>query len=356
MIQSPRIFEDDRLPHDLLHRDAELQTLSRAWRPVLHDERAADILLSGPSGVGKTVLIRHGLNRLCDATDVSTAHVRCLGLTPGDILRSILGDLGHDPAGNQPVDELRWILQDTIDGPLVVVLDEADGIAKNDALDHLVRIRQLALVVITHEPEQWLSDVSSPVRDRLVGKGSTQLRLERYGDPELADILERRADLGLRPDSVRREQLRAIAGQSVGVARDAIQTLRAAAENAEERGHGRILDDDVEDAYERARHRIREANLRSLPYHHQVLYALVQEAGSTPGADLHARYDAVADDAYRGTRWTPIGRRARRNKLRKLKEYDLIEIEGDGSGRQYTVQDEQISSHATINDTNLTIS
>ncbi|MFB6228253.1 MAG: Cdc6/Cdc18 family protein [Halobacteriales archaeon] len=256
-----------------------------------------------------------------------------MGLTPGDTLRSILGDLGHDPPGNQPVDELRWILQDTIDGPLVVVLDEADGIAKNDALDHLVRIRQLALVVITHEPERWLSDVPGPVRDRLVGKGSTRLRLERYGTRELTDILERRADLGLRPESVRREQLRAIAGESVGVARDAIQTLRAAAENAEERGHGRILDDDVEDAYERARHRIREANLRSLPYHHQVLYALVQEAGSIPGADLHARYDAVADDVYRDTRWTPIGRRARRNELRKLTEYDLIEIEGDGSGR-----------------------
>jgi hypothetical protein len=34
----------------------------------------------------------------------------------------------------------------------------------------------------------------------------------------------------------------------------------------------------------------------------------------------------------------------------------LIPAEGDGSGRQYTVQDEQISSHTTINDTNLTIS
>jgi Cdc6-like AAA superfamily ATPase len=356
MITSPRIFDDDRLPRDILHRDAELQTLSRAWRPVLHGERAADILLSGPSGVGKTVLIRHGLNRVHDATNVSTAHVRCLGLTPGDVLRSILGDLGHDPPGNQPVDELRWGLQDSIDGPLVVVLDEADGLANDDALKHLGQTRNLARVVITHDPERWLSNAPTAIRDRLVGEGSNRLRLDRYGARELVDILERRADRGLRHDSVHREQLETIAAESAGVARDAIQTLRAAAEIAEERGHGRILDDDLEDAYERARRRIREANLRSLPYHHQVLYAIVLEATSIPGGDLHERYDAVAEDAYRDTRWTPIGRRARRNKLSKLKEYDLIEIEGDGSGRRYTVQDEEISSHATINDTNLTIS
>jgi hypothetical protein len=43
---------------------------------------------------------------------------------------------------------------------------------------------------------------------------------------------------------------------------------------------------------------------------------------------LRDRYEAVADDVYRRRGLTPISERGRRLKLSKLKNYELIEVEG----------------------------
>jgi len=73
-----------------------------------------------------------------------------------------------------------------------------------------------------------------------------------------------------------------------------------------------------------------------------VLYELVRREGPLTGSELHERYDEVADDVYRGRQRTPIGRRARRDKLAKLREYDLVDVDGEGKSAEYSVCDESI--------------
>ena len=53
-----------------------------------------------------------------------------------------------------------------------------------------------------------------------------------------------------------------------------------------------VLDDD---SFERAQHSIRRANLRSLPFHHHALYALIHGAGEIPASELHARYEELSE-------------------------------------------------------------
>ncbi|ERJ05699.1 hypothetical protein HLRTI_002321 [Halorhabdus tiamatea SARL4B] len=48
-----------------------------------------------------------------------------------------------------------------------------------------------------------------------------------------------------------------------------------------------IRDADIDGAYEREGHKTRVANVQSLPYHHQVLYALIHNAGACMGQALH---------------------------------------------------------------------
>jgi Cdc6-like AAA superfamily ATPase len=62
-----------------------------------------------------------------------------------------------------------------------------------------------------------------------------------------------------------------IANHVAGVACFSIQSLRAAAELADERLHTKIEYEDIEDSYERALHRIRQSNLDSLPIYHHIL-------------------------------------------------------------------------------------
>jgi len=78
-------------------------------------------------------------------------------------------------------------------------------------------------------------------------------------------------------------------------------------------------------AYERAQTRIRRHTLASIPFHHQICYAIVWEGDECSMSAFNDRYDAIATAVYEGIDRTPIGKRARRNKLRKLDRYDLVD-------------------------------
>jgi len=343
MITRPEVFDDEHLPNRLYHREGAVETLTHAWAPTRHGDCGEDVLVYGPSGVGKTAVTKHTLHRL---TGVHTAHVRCLGQTTGDILRGVLEDLpGSDPVGNEPLEDLDLQLRERVNQPVVVVLDEADGLPATDALGRLLDVPLLSVVVITHDPDDWLARVDDRVRRRLAGH---ELGLDRYGVDELADILEARARLGLPPSSVSREHLEQIADEVAGVAREGIQSLRAAAELAGERGHSQVREPDVDDAYERARRWIRESNLQSLPIHHHVIYEIVRRWGPLQAGELHERYEQIAEAALSGVDRTPLSERARRNKLTKLVEYDLIEVEGQSRDRIYEATDPRITTPGVV--------
>lgn len=346
MITDKRVFEDTYLPRQLLHRDQEVAQLSREFRPIVDGNPGGDALISGPSGVGKTVLARHTLNRLESTANVEHAHLRCLGMTDTDILLALLEAV---PSGPDDInrnrftsaDGLRYSLQDVLDEPFVVVLDEADGVAHTNAIDHLARVRNLSTVVISHESTDWLARIDRDHRIRF--EGDHHLRLERYGVDELFDILQIRAERGLRHSVIDRDQLRYIADQVAGVARYGIQTVRAAAEIADERDHDTIRDADIDDAFSRAQRRIRKQTLNSLLIHHHVLYALIHSAGEIPAPELHSRYDDIAEDCYYDRALEPIGKRSRRNKLQKLAGYGLIEWDGEHQHRRYRPVDDTIA-------------
>ena len=351
MITDRRVFDEDYLPRTLPHRSQEINQIARAVEPAIHDEPADDLLVHGPSGVGKTALSQHALQRLQERGGVPFAHVESMGRSTAGVLRAVLEGLpGPSPRQNTPQEDLATMLHDRIgrDQPAIAILDEADDLPAIDALDRLADVDGLTLIAICHDPEAWLARVPDDVRHRVSGQ---EVHLERYGVDELADILAERARLCLPARAVERAQLETIADEVAGVARFGIQSLRAAAEIADEREHRGIQNADVQDAFERARHDVRQAALNSLPFHHHVLYELIRDAGDegiAPG-ELHDRYESVADDVYRDRERTPISERSRRNKLRKLVAYDLID-HADGRHDVHRALDERVQSQITGGD------
>ena len=115
MIIDFRVFEDVYLPRELMHRESEVGQLSRAFQPALSGSAPHNALISGPSGVGKTVLARHTLNRLEKRAPVSHAHIRCLGKSTGAILREALrqhpADVGEQFSRSTPVDDIYQLLR-----------------------------------------------------------------------------------------------------------------------------------------------------------------------------------------------------------------------------------------------------
>jgi len=341
MIVDERVFADDHLPQQILHRESETASLLRALGRTT-EPRRGDAIVYGPSGVGKTALTRWTIRRLSEERGVGTAYVRCLGASVATVACEVLEQLpGPDPAMNTPQEDLCLMLRDRVDEPLVVVLDEADDLAQTKVLPRLFDVPQISVVLVCHDVDSWLAAAEPTVRGRLSG---TEIRLRRYGVDALADILEECAHVGLVKDAVRRRVLEAIADEVAGVARDGIQTLRAAAELADRRERDRIGADLVDEAHEAAKRRIREHNLASLPLHHQVLYELLRVEDGLRGEELHGRYEQVAQDAYAGRPLTPVNKGSRRRHLRKLRDYDLVEAVGENRNREYQVLDKDVEA------------
>ncbi|GGN84468.1 Cdc6/Cdc18 family protein [Haloarcula pellucida] len=341
MIVDRSVFDDSHLPQRLQHRDAEVNQLARALEPAKQGDPADDLLISGPPGVGKSVLTRHTIDRLATRADVQYARIECMGQTTASIIRDVLGAIGDRPPQNTAREDLCLQLRERVTDPVVVVLDEASEVHETKALDRLADVEYISMVVICYDPDDWLSQAPNRIARRFHGR---QLRLDRYGVDELADILEPRAREGLEHGAVARDQLETIADEVAGVARFGIYSLLAAATLAKDRGHDEVLDVDVADAYPLAQEWMRQAALDSLAFHHHVLYEIIREAETIDSRTLHQRYDAIADDIYAGRQRTPLIKRTRRDKLAKLHGYDLIGQEGGTKDRIYWVLDESVRS------------
>lgn len=349
MILQPRVFRETRLPRKLVHRESEMAQVSRALQPALRSERPEDMLISGPSGVGKTTLARLFLDNPRSATDLDSAILSVLGETTGSVLRGAIDKHPSDVSVHRGVatDQLAGILRDAVNEPYVLVLDEADDLPETNALDELMSIPGVAVIAIAHDADKWLARIGQRYRSQF--DGEHHVRIDRYSPGELADILEPRAEQGLDLDAWSRPILEGVADEVAGRARDAIQTLKWAARLAGRRGHDCITNQDIVDGHGEARREIRAAALKSLPYHHHVLYELVRHDGPVRSHDLHEAYEAIAAEAYASRSSTPIGKRSRALKLRKLAEYDLVEWDNhDDNSRTYRPTDPRIESRIEV--------
>mgnify|MGYP006282615611 CR=1 FL=1 len=354
MITDPSVFEDDTPPRELMHRESEVETLLRAWGTTLGGQAGDEVIISGSSGVGKTTLAQHTIGRLEEQTDIAHAYVQCLGASPQKILATVLQahPTASFPAGEESLAALTETLRDAVSHPYIVILDEAEGLPKMNALDRLADVPQLSTVAIVHDPNRWRSRLSKEaVSERYTD--ATDVEVDKFGVNQLADILRARARAGLPSGVVDRSQLEWIADEVAGVARYGIQSLRAAADHADDRGSFEIEAEDIEACFEIAKRRIREINLRSLTVHHHVLYALIHAAGEITGVELHERYDTMAERVYADSRRTPIVRRTRRDRLRKLEEYGLIERTGGAGVTRYAPTDASIQPPIEVTNVSL---
>jgi Cdc6-like AAA superfamily ATPase len=339
MIERPQYFRESHIPQTLPHRQDELQRIATTLEPALKGDTPDDILLSGPSGVGKTVVATKAVRKLHERAGVRTAHLRCLGRSAGAIIQEAVEEHPRSPREDigqtTPVEQKAAALDDVADAYLLV-LDEADDVHKTDLFAHLADIEGVSYVAICHNPQEWMPSLPRAASRRLY----THIEFDRYSVPALTEILAQRARRGLAGDAIDQRTLEAIAERVGGVARLGIQTLFQAAQLAEADRRDQIERADVSPALEQAREAVRRSNLRSLPIGHLLVYHVIQQAGEIDAPDFHSRYDAIADDALAGrAKETPASNQTRRRYLDKLAEYDLVGWHGEKKGRTYFAMD-----------------
>lgn len=342
MIRDARVLRAGFVPREVEHRDAEVNHLSSILEPCTYGEPADTALVTGPSGAGKTCISKFVAEQLREEVlDVEVTYVNCWrNYTRFRTLYQILDDLGKTidiHRQSTPHDELIDRLQQ-YDGPrTVVILDEADQLEDPDVIYNLHSLPQFAVICIANSEEELFSRVDGRLVSRL--RSSEHVRMDRYHDDQLFDILAARAKWGLEPDVIGNEQLSRIADAAAGDARLAIGILRSAAGKADRENRERITDDLLLDAADDARAEIKQKNVDSLTAHQRVIYDVVREYGPIGPSEIYSHYVEKVDD--------PRTLRTIRTYLSKLTQYNLVEATGTSRDREYELVDSTARS-ATV--------
>lgn len=335
MLQNARVLRSEFVPRELQHRDHEHTALTEALDPLTRGDPADPVIITGPTGTGKTTLTKYTLDQLQEsALGIETAVINCWqNHSSYRALFRILEHLGRTVDVHRqstPQDVLLERLRDYTDD-CVVVLDEADQLDDKGIIYDLRQLPQFTLVLIANREEDLFGDVDARLQSRL--HGTQTIQFDPYSVGELVAILQARADAAFaHPDAISTSLLREIADAAAGDARVAITILREAAKAADRTDHDQITREDVEAAIPEGRQAVRNETKESLKPTQRTLYEIVEEYVVEHG---EAMPPSALYEAYRGRAEDPVGNRQVRRHLNKLDHYELISIRGSSRDRRY---------------------
>jgi Cdc6-like AAA superfamily ATPase len=198
---------------------------------VADEDPAEPVVITEPSGAGKTTIAKFVVARLRETVlDIESVHVNCWqSYSRFKAIYRILEGLGKTVdihRQSTPHDELLDRLARYTGPPVVVTLDEADQFDDARLAYDLYRLDAFSFIMISNREEDLLADLDERVQSRL--RTAETIHFDRYGIDELTDIVAARADHGLVPEAITREQFRWIADAAAGDARVGLNILHTA--------------------------------------------------------------------------------------------------------------------------------
>jgi orc1/cdc6 family replication initiation protein len=331
MITNARVLQQEFIPGEVKHRDAEVSHLSDTLRPLSSgDGHPTPSFLYGPSGAGKTCIARYTVNQLRDTVvDLNHQYVNCWeDYSRFKTLYRILDGINKTldvHRQSTPRDELLDRLR-AYDGPhYVVILDEVDQLKDKYVLYDLHRTRNLTMILIANREEDVFSFLDERLNSRL--QSCARIRFSQYGLSELVAILRDRARWGLEPDSIGQAELEMIANRAAGDARVAIGILRNATQHAVREDRSEITAEVIRKAVPETKTEIQQQTTDKLTEHQQVVYNLIVSSEEIGGGELYEKYCREVRD--------PKTQRTVRNYVSKLEQYNLVVAEGNTKARVY---------------------
>jgi len=296
VIAREEVLLPDYMPDELLHRNAELQTIADAVKPLLRKREPNNLLIHGKSGTGKTTCVKSILKQLSEhSPSVLPVYVNCWECpTRAAVFNRILEAMQLPvPRRGLAADELfdkalQYIRN--YSKPVLLVLDELDGLEEEELLYVIARANEkpgiiFGIIGITNNPS-FLSELDPRTRSSL---RFFELRFRDYSDEQLFAILKGRAGAGLASGSWDERLLKKIAaGVDDGSARIAIERLWKAARRAEDSGRMKITLQDLADSEN-------EASVRSgaalTPVESRIVELLKQGEKSTDELYALTKFD-----------------------------------------------------------------
>lgn len=354
------VVEENRI----VGRDEQLQEVTKMLRVALGNNRPPNLFLYGPSGTGKSLITKavcKNIRKICESRDIKfgTIEVNCqdldtLNIAVYELAEQSANEAGvnvevpkHGVATKEKWDELYRIVNENFDS-VVFVLDELDMlVGRRDKQDPAFSrlLYQLSRAGANDDLTAYISVVAISNDTKMMESvGSRALssftpedvHFDDYDAKQLQAILHRRQDAfhdgvvdnGVIPLAA------AVAAQTHGDARKAIDLMRVAGELAEREGDDGIREEHVRQAQDKVeKNRVLEV-VRGVSTQKKIcLYATATVAAQTDDGTARSttgyrvyQYLTDAIDVAQYYQETYV------NKMKELTTYSLLDFERRSHG------------------------
>ncbi|APX00211.1 orc1/cdc6 family replication initiation protein (plasmid) [Halobiforma lacisalsi AJ5] len=334
MISDYEVLQPDVQPDRevVVHRDTEIDYLTGVLEPLTHGVAPGGAFLSGPPGVGKTLVTQLAVDDLEEEAGVATAWVNCFSThSRRTVLKRILATFE-----NRTTLEYRSVATDdfvpqiraAIDKPTVLVLDEADQLDDMQVVQELYGTSDLTLILISNEPWAECGAENPQLNSRMTSL--QEICFESYTDAQLVSILEQRRQVGVKRGVVNDAVLEYIARESDSDARQAIALLYHTVRNAQLNNRD-VTPTLVDRSKGDARSHVTRSRLSALSREQRLALEVLAESGPVTSGTLYDAYEGASDD--------PVTDRALRDWLSKFEKYELVTNTGPEHVPKYEVRE-----------------
>lgn len=324
IIRREEVLLPDYMPDEMLFREAELQALADAMKPLAKRGAPTNIFVHGPSGCGKTASVKFIMRQLSEySSAVLPVYVNCWeNPTQLAVYNRIVEEMRLPlPRRGLATDEVFTRITQFMRNyrkPVLVALDDMDGLQSDELLYVLSRSGGVPFGIVGIANDKGLpARLDMRIRSSL---RFSELEFRPYDDAQLVRILNARAEHALAPGSYDDRLLMKIARSSEGgSARMALEVLWKAAKRADTAGRAKIMLQDAEDvlALEPA-FKLPELKLCS----EEALILDLLRRGELESSALYENF----------MRKVPKTKRQIRNYLELLEKKGLVESEEVGGG------------------------
>ncbi len=253
LFANPVALDYDYQPKLVPYREMQQKQIAACIKPLFQKRTGRNILVYGPTGVGKTAALRHILQELEEETDeIIPVYINCWQKnTTFKILLEMCDALGMKLISqNKRTDELFDIVKQNVnkkEKAAVFVFDEIDKIEDFDLLYQLLEeIYRKSIIMITNHRD-WIASLDQRIKSRL---NLEMLEFRPYSYAETKGILMQRAEAAFVKDSFNYDALEMVFRKTaeLGDIRKGLYMMKEAGDIAEENSSRKITIEHVQKA------------------------------------------------------------------------------------------------------------
>jgi len=315
ILVDPKILLPFHIPDTLLHREKELNEISRRLK------NSVNSFVFGPSGSGKSVMIKKVVEDSSGSSKVKAIYIDCsLYQTTNAILHETLLSLNSIVSSKSNYELTKRLNAKirNLDSPLTICLDHFEHLKEIETLNKMLSLG-LNLIIISESYESYRK-----LNQTIKAAITSLIEIPTYTAEQVFGILMASAEEALEKYTYSEDTIRKIAEASSGNVTLALNLLKSQALKAESEGKNSI--DEVEFNFEN------DCPNDRLTEDERTLVKILKEWKSLPGGRLF--------DFYRGQVRYPKGERSFRNYMHNLCLKGLVRSMGDKRGRIYEIVEE----------------